>query len=94
MPVDLSFFMTEPPPADPEPIQPKGKPRKVEIQTIIWDRKREKAHDKAMKMGFKAIGADFRVPKGKPMTPAERRELRTMRQRERRASKALSEAIL
>jgi hypothetical protein len=63
MSVDLSFFMTEPLPADPEPTKPKGKPRKVEIQAIKWDRKREKAHDQAMKLAFKAIDGNFRLPR-------------------------------
>jgi hypothetical protein len=90
--MDISFF-TDPPPTDPKP-EPKGKPRKIEIQTIKWDRKREKEHDRAMKLASKAINGDFRLPLDKPLTLGERKELRAWRQRERRASKAIETAIL
>jgi hypothetical protein len=88
----IDFFLVRPP-AEPEP-EPKGKPRKIEIQTIKWDRKREKEHDRAMKLAAKALKGDFRLPRDKPLTLAESKELRAERQRQRRASKALSEAIL
>jgi hypothetical protein len=91
--VDISFF-TDPTRADPEPIKPKGKPRKVEIQTLIWSKKREKEWNRAMKLASKAIDGAFRLPKPETLSPADRREWRTIQQRERRASKALSEALL
>jgi hypothetical protein len=94
MSVDISFF-TEPPPAEPEPEpEPKGKSRKVEITTIKWDRKREKEHDASMKLAFRTINGNFRLPKVAPLSPADRKELRTIQQRERRASKALCDVII
>jgi hypothetical protein len=88
--MDISFF-TEPP-AKPEP---KAKPRRVEIKPIrVFDKKAEKAHDKAMKLASKAINGAFRLPRDQPLTLGDRRELRAEQQRARRASKAISEAIL
>jgi hypothetical protein len=92
MPVDISFF-TDSPPAEPEP-EPKGKPRKIEIQIIKWDRKREKEHDRAMKLAFKAIDGNFRLPRAAPLSPADRKETRRLQQAHRRAAKALGNVIL
>jgi hypothetical protein len=92
MSVDISFF-TEPPPAEPEPER-HAKPRKVEIQTIKWDRKREKEHDRAMKLAFRTINGNFRLPRAAPLSPADRKEMRAEQQRQRRASKALCDVIL
>jgi hypothetical protein len=86
----IDFFLVKPP-AEPEPS---AKPRKVEIATLIWSKKREKEHDRAMKLAFKAIDGNFRLPKAAPLSPADRRELRTIQQRETRAAKALGNAIL
>jgi hypothetical protein len=87
-------FFTEPPPADREP-EPKAKPRRVEIKSIrVFDKKAEKEHDKAMKLASKAINGAFRLPRDKPLSPAEAKEMRALRQRERRASKAIETAIL
>jgi hypothetical protein len=86
-------FFTNPLPADPEP-EPKGKGRKVEITTLKWDRKREKEHDRSMKLAFRTINGNFRLPKAAPLSPADRKEMRTIQQRERRASKALCDVIL
>jgi hypothetical protein len=44
----ISFF-TDPPPAEPEPEQ-KAKPRRAVISTIVWDKKREKEWNQAMKL--------------------------------------------
>jgi hypothetical protein len=93
MPESAIDFFTNPPPAEPEP-EPTAKPRRAEITTLVWDKKREKQHDKAMKLAFKAINGNFRLPKAAPLSPADRKEMRAMQQRERRASKALSEAVL
>jgi hypothetical protein len=91
MPESAIDFFTNPTPAEPEP---RTKPRKVEITTLKWDRKREKEHDRAMKLAFRTINGNFRLPRATPLSPADRRELRTIQQRERRLSKALSEALL
>jgi hypothetical protein len=93
MPESAIDFFTNPPPAEPEPER-HAKPRKVEITTLKWDRKREKAHDASTKLAFKAIDGNFRLPRAAPLSPADRKEMRTIQQRERRASKALSEALL
>jgi hypothetical protein len=86
-------FFTSPPPADPEP-EPKGKSRKVEIQTLVWDKKREKEWNRAMKLASKAINGNFRLPKAAPMSPADRKEMRAEQQRTRRAAKAIGSVIL
>jgi hypothetical protein len=89
--MDLSFFFPKP---QPKP-EPKAKPRRVEIKPIrVFDKKAEKEHDRAMKLAAKAINGAFRLPKAAPLSPADRRELRAEQQRARRASKAISEAIL
>jgi hypothetical protein len=93
VPVDISFF-TDPPPADPEPIKPKGKPRKYEIQTLIWSKKREKEWNQAMKLAFRTINGNFKLPRAAPLSPADRRELRADQQRARRASKAIGSVRL
>jgi hypothetical protein len=64
------------------------------IQPLIFDKKREKEHDQAMKLAAKALRGDFRLPRDKPLSAAEAKELRAWRQRERRASKAIETAIL
>jgi hypothetical protein len=64
------------------------------IQSLIFDKKREKEHDRAMKLASKALRGDFRLPRDKQLSPAECREMRALRQRERRASKAIENAIL
>jgi hypothetical protein len=90
-PMDLSFFF---PKRQPKP-EPKAKPRRVEIKPIrVFDKKAEKAHDKAMKLAAKALKGDFRLPRDEPLTLAEAKEMRALRQRERRASKAIETAIL
>jgi len=88
----IDFFLVKPP-AEPEP-EPTAKPRKVEIQTIKWDRKREKEHDRAMKLAFRTINGNFKLPKAAPLSPADRKEMRTIQQRERRASRALCDVII
>jgi hypothetical protein len=92
MSVDISFF-TNPAPADPEP-EPKAKSREIEIQTLVWSRKREKEHDRAMKLAFRTINGNFKLPKAAPLSPDDRKEMRTIQQRERRASRALCDVIL
>jgi hypothetical protein len=92
MPADISFF-TDPTPVEPEP-EPKGKPRKVEIRTLVWDKKREKEWNQAMKLASKAIDGNFRLPRAASLSPADRRELRTIQQRERRKGKAIGEVVL
>jgi hypothetical protein len=67
---------------------------KQTIQPLIFDKKREKEHDRAMKLASKALRGDFRLPKAAPLSPAERKELRAEQQRARRASKAISQVIL
>jgi hypothetical protein len=67
---------------------------KQTIQPLIFDKKREKEHDKAMKLASKALRGDFRLPRDKPLTLAESKEVRALRPRERRASKAIETAIL
>ncbi len=94
MSVDISFF-TDPPPVDPEPeAKPRSKPRKVEIQTLVWSKKREKEWDRSFKLAQKAIDGAFRLPKAAPMTPAERREKRRLDQIARRSEKAVEIALL
>jgi hypothetical protein len=67
---------------------------KQTIQPLIFDKKREKEHDKAMKLAAKALRGDFRVPRDEPLTLAESKEMRALRQREKRASKAIETALL
>jgi hypothetical protein len=64
------------------------------VKSIVIDQKRLKEFDRAMKLASKVINADFRLPRGALLTPAERRELRAEQQRARRASKAIANAIL
>jgi hypothetical protein len=62
----------------------------VTVKTIVFDKKREKAFDKALKLANRAI---FNPPR-QPMTAEERREMRAEQQRARRAAKALGSVIL
>jgi len=59
-------------------------------KAIVWDRKKEKEHDKMMRLAAKELA---RMGKSAPMTPAQRRELRAEQQRQRRANKALISVI-
>jgi hypothetical protein len=96
MPADISFF-TDP----PEPIQPKGKPRKVELtdlpgipnvpKFIVWDKKREKEWDKSMRLAERELK---RMSRPAPMTPTERKEQRRLQQAARRAEKAIGKVVL
>jgi hypothetical protein len=62
----------------------------VTLNALVFDKKRERDFDKAMKLANKAL---FYPPR-QPMTPSERKEMRRLQQRERRAAKALKEVIL
>jgi hypothetical protein len=64
---------------------------KETIQTIVWDRKKEKEHAKMMKTAAMELA---RMAKGPPLSPADRKEMRADQQRQRRAAKALSEVVL
>jgi len=64
------------------------------IQTLVWDKKREKAWNQSMKLAQKALKGDFRLPRDKPLTLAERKEMRAEQQRQRRANKTLISVVL
>jgi hypothetical protein len=64
---------------------------KETIQTILWDKKREKEHAKMMLLAAKELK---RMAKEPPLSPAERRERRAEQQRDRRAARAISEVVL
>jgi hypothetical protein len=100
MSADISFFTD--PPADPEPPEPKGKPRKVEItdplsglpkapKYRVITEKHLKMVAKEMALGMKALDRMNRPP---PMTEQERKERRALAARERRAAEAVKRAIL
>jgi hypothetical protein len=61
------------------------------VQTIVWDRKREKEHAKMMLLAAKELK---RMAKGPPLSPADRKERRRLQQAERRANKALLSVVL
>jgi hypothetical protein len=64
---------------------------KQTVQTIVIDQKRLKEFSKQMKTAARELA---RMAKGPPLSPAEAREMRALRQRERRASKAIESVIL
>jgi hypothetical protein len=64
---------------------------KETVQTIVIDQKRLKEFAKAMKTAARELA---RMAKRPPLSPAEAREMRALRQRERRAAKAISEVVL
>jgi hypothetical protein len=64
---------------------------KQTVQTIVWNRKREKEHAKIMLLAAKELARMSKPPR---LSPAEAREMRALRQRDRRAAKALSEVVL
>jgi hypothetical protein len=61
------------------------------VQTIVWNRKKDKEHAKMMRLAAKELA---RMSTPAPMTPAERRGMRADQQRQRRANKALLSVVL
>jgi hypothetical protein len=61
------------------------------MKVVVYDQKRLKEYDKAMKLAAKELNRMWKEP---PLSRAERRERRAEQQRARRAAKVISEIVL